>query len=79
MEDEQRDKKLKLLDNQVRVLMQNFDSVHIFATKFETDGAESKTAHYVRGDGNWFTRYGQVREWLLRQENDMSDRAIGPE
>lgn len=67
LDDEQRDKKLELIKNQVAVLMGSFDSVQIFCTKFE--GGED-TSHYTFGNGNWFSRYGQVREWVLYEEGN---------
>jgi hypothetical protein len=64
MDDTQRDKKMALIENQCKILMSSFDSVIIFATKYEN----GDTAHFVEGDGNWFARYGQVREWVNSQE-----------
>jgi hypothetical protein len=69
VDEAQRDKKLELIKNQARLLAQSFDSVQIFCTKFEPEN-EHNTAHYAHGEGNWFTRFGQVRAWLLHEENE---------
>lgn len=66
MKDDQNDKKLELLKNQCRVLMQSFDSVQIFATKFDADG-NGGTGVFSYGDGNWFARYGQIHKWLVEE------------
>lgn len=47
------------------LLGEHFDSVQVFVTRYmpaEVDG----TRNLNIGVGNWFTRYGQVREWLVR-------------
>jgi hypothetical protein len=46
-------------------LGEHFDSVQIFCTKH--DGAEG-TASVNCGEGNWFARYGQIREWVEKNE-----------
>lgn len=67
MNDDQRDKKMQLLKNQVAVLMQSFDTVQIFCTKHE-GGDDPKTFEYQTGDGNFMARYGQVRAWILSED-----------
>lgn len=61
---EQRDKKLALIRNQVNLLMASFDTVHIFATKFEGEN----TSNFQCGDGNWFARYGHIKQWIIQEE-----------
>lgn len=67
MLDDQKEKKLELIKNQVRVLMQSFDTVQIFCTKHEA-GNDPETLEYQSGDGNFMARYGQVRAWLLYED-----------
>ncbi len=56
-------------------LGEHFDSVHIFATRHEP--AEAKgTITFNDGVGNWYARYGQIREWLLQA--DESSRQGSP-
>lgn len=73
MKDNQRDKKMALLENQVKILMGSFDSVQIFATKYESDDPEKQTSHYIVGDGNWYSRYGLVRDWVMVQDKITKD------
>lgn len=51
-------------------LGEHFDAVEIFVTKHtnptESDVQKTFTAH--RGTGNWCSRYGQVREWVIYEE-----------
>lgn len=63
--DEVREKKMALLENQAKILMASFDSVQIFCTKYEGED----TANYVYGGGNFMARYGHVRAWLLHQDS----------
>jgi len=44
-----------------------YDSVQIFATRHES-GEREGTVHAAWGIGNFYARYGQVREWLVTQE-----------
>ena len=67
MDDNQRDKKMELIKNQVRVLMNSFDTVQIFCTKHE-GGEDSQTFEYNSGDGNFMARYGQVRAWMIHED-----------
>lgn len=48
-------------------LGEHFDSVQIFVTKHEPE-VEDGTVNIAWSVGNWFTRYGQVREWLIKAE-----------
>ena len=42
-------------------LLPYFDTVQIFVTRLEPDG---NTMSCSDGKGNWYSRFGQVREWL---------------
>ena len=46
-------------------MMEHFDSVQIFASRYEP---EVGTIIANFGAGNWFTRAGQVREWLCKED-----------
>jgi hypothetical protein len=47
-------------------LGEHFDAVIIFATRYESELA-SGTIRVSHGTGNWYARYGQVREWIVRE------------
>ncbi len=61
------EKDAALLQKHVDQLMEQFDSVVLFTTRHEQAQSEG-TVNLWCGAGNWFARYGQVREWLVRQE-----------
>lgn len=54
----------KLLDKAVADLYEHFDSVQIFATNHENETTYSQT----RGRGNWFARIGNIKAWVVRQD-----------
>lgn len=56
----------RLIDGHVAALLEHFETVQIFVTKVHKEA--DATASMVRGDGNWFARYGQVKEWILKTE-----------
>lgn len=47
-------------------LMEHADSVQIFITFHE--GGKEITKSYEKGEGNFYTRYGQITEWIFLQE-----------
>jgi hypothetical protein len=63
-EDEDRD--MAILDSHVAQLCEHFDTVQIFVTR--QNGEENVTMTADKGNGNWYARYGQVREWITKQE-----------
>jgi len=42
-----------------------FDTVQIIATVLNSDGT---TNRHTGGVGNWYARYGSMREWLIKEE-----------
>jgi hypothetical protein len=57
-------------------LGEHFDTVHIFVTT--QDGANRRTFAGSRYSGNIYTRYGQVREWLITVDEQTRRAAPGP-
>lgn len=70
---------LKEIDRALSLLSEHFDAVQIFASRHRKD-AEG-TFNLQKGTGNWFTRYGHVREWLLKQDESarVEERSMKPE
>jgi len=67
VEDDERDEaELKILKNAVAVLMEHFDSVHIFTTRFVSHDEGTQGLQW--GDGNWYARLGQVKTWSEKQD-----------
>ncbi len=66
MKKKQNDKKFELLENQMKVLLVHFDTIQIFASKH--DAKIGNTATFVMGHGDWNSRYGQVRQWAIKQD-----------
>lgn len=54
----------KRLEAALQALSEHFDAVQIFATITDPDGTRT---HEV-GSGNWYARYGHVKEWVVKQE-----------
>ena len=46
-------------------LGEHFDTVLILTTRHEA-GQEDGTVNVNYGVGNWFARYGQAKEWVLK-------------
>ena len=70
----QSDKKSDLLKNQAKMLMDSFDTVALFATKYNPENGS--TDLFCEGKGNYFARYAQVRDWVIRQEFRLQAEAI---
>ena len=63
------DADLKVLERCLHELGEYFDSVNIFVTKMEGE----KTFHAIYGSGNFFARLGLVREWLIKQDENVRE------
>lgn len=58
---------VEMVRKHVQALGEHFDTVQIFCTRhepFEKDGTISVNL----GEGNWHARYGQVAEWMIKQD-----------
>lgn len=58
----------------VTQLGEHFECVQIFVSRHipaELDGTISTN----QGSGNWFARYGQIREWITYEEQRMREHA----
>jgi hypothetical protein len=58
--DQRRAEALGLLKKHAAQLAEHFDTVQIFVTHQEGE----ITTSAIEGAGNWFARYGQVRQWV---------------
>lgn len=54
-------------------LMEYSDSVQVFLTVH--DPSSGITRHVTHGAGNWFAREGQVREWVVQNEEHSRSEA----
>lgn len=68
---DQQSKKLELVKNQAKLLMNSFDAVQIIATRYDEESGNTET--YTWGEGNFHTRMGMVLAWLREQESDSED------
>lgn len=61
---------LELLKRACESLGEHFETVHIFVTRLKDDDEpeDRRTININLGSGNWFTRYGQIRTWIVKQD-----------
>lgn len=69
----EREEIVALIDKHVNALSEHFDAVHIFVTRNEGDKDQTRCAN--RGSGNWHARYGQIREWLIYEDQRIRECA----
>lgn len=62
---------LALVKRSVSQLAEHFDTVQIVCTRVVGDG----TVQVNNGVGNWYARYGSLRDWVIREEANL--RTIG--
>lgn len=60
-------------------LMKRVDSVRIFVTVHHPDGEETRTHAISDGDGNMFSQYGQVKLWVVSEEERERQELKGEE
>jgi len=58
----------EFLESMVAKLLENFDSVQIFATSH--NGATGETLNLTAGGGNYYARLGQIKNWLMKKDQD---------
>ena len=63
----QEDSDVQQVMQHAKALGEYFDAVHIFCTRDEP-ATENGTVFVDAGCGNWYARYGQVKDWILKQE-----------
>lgn len=56
-----------LLKSAAQALGEHFDTVQIFTTRHES-GELDGTVRSNYGCGNWYARYGQVRQWVIMED-----------
>lgn len=65
MSDDNENEDMKRVTEALESLSEFFDSVQIFCTRYEP-AIEDGTVTVTKGIGNWFARYGQVRNWITK-------------
>lgn len=70
--DRERDE--KKVREALKLLGEYFDSVQIFCTRCEM-GVADGTVRLAMGVGNWYSRYGLVKEWTNQNEETARERA----
>lgn len=58
---------MELVKKHAEGLGDHFDSVQIFVTRHEP-AQEGGTVNINYGSGNYFTRYGHIADWMIRQD-----------
>lgn len=61
---------LKVVREHAQKLGEHFDTVMIFVTRHES-GEKNGTVRLRFGLGDWYARYGNVREWLVKSEEQI--------
>ena len=74
MNQNDKDKEYDLVKKACQELGEHFDSVQIFVSRHE-QGIEDGTLDASWGVGNFFSRYGQIKFWLLKQESARGEDA----
>lgn len=58
---------LERLKKACEVLGEHFDTVQVFCTRHEP-GEHDGTLTMAWGAGNFYTRYGQIAEWIIKTD-----------
>lgn len=82
--EDQQNQDLARMRQAVSALREFFDTVQIFATQVREQGEEGGqegggTLKFNAGGGNWYARYGQVRDWINCEEANARAQAMEEE
>jgi hypothetical protein len=72
--DTQQERDEKAVQECIDKLSGQFDTVHIFVARHE-GGENGGTVNFQQGTGDWFSRYGIVRMWVTRVEEQTRAKA----
>ena len=64
MPDEIRKHDEVVINKALELLYQHFDAAQVFVVRQEPGGMHAKTVAGGYGFGNWYSRYGQIVEWV---------------
>jgi hypothetical protein len=67
------DQEFEMVKKLAFALGEHFDAVQIMVSRHEPDKGGTHFINY--GVGNWFSRYGQAKEWLVKQDAINADEA----
>lgn len=78
MTDEQteKDRELGIVKSHCAMLQEHFDSVQVFVTRYDSSAG---TVNVAWGSGNYFSRYGQVVQWIEKENAIETERATEDE
>lgn len=71
MAEEPQDPGIQAIEQAIEQIGEHFDTVQIFATRHIPDGNSSETRGYTYGSGDWFSRYGQIQQWITAQDEEV--------
>lgn len=63
-----REERGAIIERALALVAEHFDAVEILASRVADGGDE--TEMYARGAGNFYTRLGMARDWLVRCDED---------
>lgn len=64
---------VEIVRKHLDALGEYFDSVQIFATRYEAE-IENGTVAVNMGIGNWYARVGHVKQWILKEDRAETDK-----
>jgi hypothetical protein len=73
IESNQRKEDMDRIDRVVHQLSEHYCTVHVFVSRHEGDKDQTRSVN--RGSGSWFSRYGQIREWLVYEDERIRECA----
>lgn len=65
----------ELITKHAAALGRHFDTVQIFCTRHDPDcHPSSATQHFSAGTGNYYARFGHMKEWVISEEERIKCR-----
>ena len=65
--DPEAEEDVEIVKKACTALGEHFDTVHVFATRHDPATLDG-TVTVAYGAGSWFARYGQIQEWMIKQD-----------
>ena len=70
MDDSDKIRDMAIVAKAIDGLAEHFDTVQVFCSRHDASGKEGETMNLNMGRGNWYARYGHVKWWMIRNDEN---------
>jgi len=69
------DDRIEIIKRHVTMLREHFDSIEVVASRHVPEEGGAVTTRFEWGSGPWYERFGLMRAWVIRKEQEERETA----